>query len=108
MLFAANGVADEVKLVLNRCNIMFLHAETTAQSRLATYSKNGSAEHLFALIDLCILIERHKKFIFAGAGPRETEESEAPHGTERNYIRHEIRSPPVRTIGGRDFRDCRT
>lgn len=84
MLFAANGVADEVKLVLSRCNIMFLHAETTAQSRLATYSKNGSAEHLFALIDLCKLIERHKKFILAGAGPRETEESEAPHGTERN------------------------
>ena len=46
---------------------MLLHAETTAQSRSATYGKNGSAEHLFALIDLCELIERHKKFILAHA-----------------------------------------
>jgi hypothetical protein len=49
---------------------MFLHAETTAQPRLATYSKNGSVEHLFALIDLCKLIERHKNFILAGAKPK--------------------------------------
>ena len=85
MCFAANRVADQCERLSNQeCNVMFLHTEITAHSRLPTYSKNGSAEHLFALIDLCILIERHKKFILAGAGPRETEESEAPHGTERN------------------------
>jgi len=37
---------------------MFLHTETTAHSRSATYCKNGSAEHLFALINLCLLITR--------------------------------------------------
>src|SRR6185437_9864040 len=41
--------------------IMFLHAETLAQSRSATYSEMGSAEHLFALINLC------KKFILKRA-----------------------------------------
>jgi hypothetical protein len=46
---------------------MFVHAETTVQSRLATYGKDGSAEHLFALLDLCKLIGRHKKFILARA-----------------------------------------
>ena len=46
---------------------MFLHAETLAQSRSATYSEMGTAEHLFALIDLCELIERHKKFILKRA-----------------------------------------
>jgi hypothetical protein len=43
--------------------IMFLHAETPAQSQSASYGKTSTAEHLFALIDLCELIERHKKFI---------------------------------------------
>ena len=37
---------------------MFLHAETLAQSRSATYSETGTAEHLFALINLCLLITR--------------------------------------------------
>ena len=46
---------------------MFLHGETLAQSRSATYSEMGTAEHLFALIDLCELIERHKKFILKRA-----------------------------------------
>jgi hypothetical protein len=36
------------------------------------------AEHLFALIDLCELIERHKKFILARAEPGETDESHFP------------------------------
>jgi len=36
------------------------------------------AKHLFALIDLCELIERHKKFILARAEPGETEESHFP------------------------------
>jgi hypothetical protein len=53
---------------------MFLHPQTTAQSRLRTYGKNGSAEHLFALIDLCKLIEQHKELILARAEPRETDE----------------------------------
>jgi len=51
---------------------MVLQADTTAQSRLAAESKSGSAEHLFALIDLCKLIERHKKFILTRVEPRET------------------------------------
>lgn len=42
---------------------MFLHPEKTARSRLAVYGKDGSVEHLFALIDLCKLIDRHKKSI---------------------------------------------
>jgi hypothetical protein len=50
---------------------MFLHTETTAPSRSATYCKSGSAEHLSALIDLCLLIERHKKLILAPAEPLE-------------------------------------
>src|SRR5262245_55202284 len=41
-----------------------LHRETAALSRLATYNK-GSVEHLFALIDLCLLIERHNNWILA-------------------------------------------
>ena len=40
---------------------MFLYDET-AQSPSATCGKDGSVEHLFALIDLCKLIEQHKKF----------------------------------------------
>jgi len=46
-------------LVSNRsCNIVFLHIEIRAHSRLPSYSKNASAEHLFELINLCLLIER--------------------------------------------------
>ena len=41
-----------------------LHGKTAALSRLATYNK-GSVEHLFALIDLCLLIERHNNWILA-------------------------------------------
>jgi hypothetical protein len=54
---------------------MFLYAETTGQSRL-TYSEKGSAEHLFALIDLCELIKRHKKFILACANPADAQRIE--------------------------------
>ena len=43
---------------------MSLHRETAALSRLAAYNK-GSVEHLFALIDLCLLIERHNNWILA-------------------------------------------
>ena len=45
---------------------MLLDAETTGQSRSRCREK-GSAEHLFALIGLCELIERHKKFILKRA-----------------------------------------
>ncbi len=48
---------------------MFLHTEITAHSCVPTYSKNGSPEHLSALINLCLLIERHKKLILARAEP---------------------------------------
>ena len=62
---------------------MFLHAETLAQSRSATYSEMGSAEHLFALIDLCELIERHKKFILNRAqSSRRTKNRGFRNGTE--------------------------
>ena len=37
---------------------MYLHNEITAHPRWATYRRNGSAEHLFALINLCLLITR--------------------------------------------------
>jgi len=64
---------------------MFLHAETTAQSRLATHSENGSAEHLFTLIDLCELIERHKKFILAHAlSSRPPKNRTSRNGTPRS------------------------
>jgi hypothetical protein len=42
---------------------MFSASEKTARSRLAVYGKDGSVEHLFALIDLCKMIDRHKKSI---------------------------------------------
>ncbi len=56
---------------------MFLHAET-AQSRSATCGKDGSVEHLFALIDLCKLIEQHKKFILGRAEPLENDDLGVP------------------------------
>jgi hypothetical protein len=43
--------------------IMFLRTGITARSRVPAYSKDGSPEHLFTLINLCLLIERHKKLI---------------------------------------------
>ena len=64
---------------------MFLHGETLAQSRSATYSEMGSAQHLFALIDLCELIERHKKFILKHAQSSGRKESKVPQcGTEES------------------------
>ena len=62
---------------------MFLRAEKLAQPRSATYSEMGSAEHLFALINLCELIERHKKFILKRAQSSGHKESKIPQcGTE--------------------------
>jgi hypothetical protein len=68
------------------CNIML----TTKQSLLATKIEKGSAEHLFALIDLCRLIERHKKFILPHAKPREIDKSRS---TEITALQGEIRDP---------------
>jgi len=78
------------------CNIMFPHSETTTQSPLATNIKKGSAQHLSALIDLCELIERHKKFILARTEPRETDESFrtdviASQGDARQFERPRLR-----------------
>jgi len=67
---------------------MFLDAEM-AQSRSATCGKDGSAEHLFALIDLCKLIEQHKRFILRRAEAFENDESEVPDG--QREVRYEIR-----------------
>jgi len=79
MCFAANRVADQCERLSNQeCNVMFLHTEITAHSRLPTYSKNGSAERLYALINLCLLIERHKKSILAPAEPEGSAESKIP------------------------------
>jgi hypothetical protein len=64
---------------------MFLHAKTLAQSHPATYSETGTAEHLFALIDLCELIERHKKFIVNRAqSSRRTKNRGFLNGTEES------------------------
>ena len=60
------------------CNVMFLHTEITTHSRVPTYSKNGSPEHLSTLINLCLLIERHKKLIVARAEPGRSAESNIP------------------------------
>jgi hypothetical protein len=71
---------------------MFLHVETSALSRLATYSEKGSAEHLFALIDLCELIERHKKFILTCAQPsRHTKNRGFRNGTPRSQTGNWVR-----------------
>ena len=66
---------------------MFLHAEKMARSRSVTYGKDGSVEHLFALIDLCKLIEQHKKFILGHAEPLENMNRRSPNGTQRSLIR---------------------
>jgi hypothetical protein len=63
-------------LVSTGISLMFLHAETLAQSRSSTYGEDGSAEQLFALIGLCELIERHKKFILACANPADAQRIE--------------------------------
>ena len=66
-----------------KSTIMFPHPETLAQSHSATYSETGTAEHLFALIDLCELIERHKKFILNRAqSSRRTKNRGFRNGTE--------------------------
>jgi hypothetical protein len=55
---------------------MLPHAEITAYARMRKYVKNGSAEHLSALINLCFLIARHKKLILARAKSRRYFEAE--------------------------------
>jgi hypothetical protein len=49
--------------------------KTTAYSRAETSGKSGSAEHLSALIDLCLLIEQHKQLILLPAERGRTAES---------------------------------
>jgi hypothetical protein len=78
--------------------IMFLHAETLAQSRSATYSEMGSAEHLFALINLCELIERHKKFILKRAqSSRHTKNRRFRNAVLRSQTRNSVAACPYRT-----------
>jgi hypothetical protein len=63
--------------------VMFLCTETPAQSQSATYGETGTAKHLFALIDLCELIEPHKKFVVNRAqSSRRTENRGFRNGTE--------------------------
>jgi hypothetical protein len=78
---------------------MFLHAETLAQSHSATYSEMGSAEHLFfALIDLCELIERHKKFIIKRAqSSRHTKNRGFRNGVPRSQMPNSVAARPYRT-----------
>jgi hypothetical protein len=76
--------------------IMLLHTETLAQSRSSTYCENSSAEHLFALIDLCKLIERHKKLILACADPADGPRIEDSASRYRG-VRRGIRSSPLLT-----------
>ncbi len=77
---------------------MFLHAETLAQSRSATYGENGSAEHLFALIDLCELIERHKKFILKRAqSSRHLKNRRSRNGVPRSQTRNSVAACPYGT-----------
>ena len=76
---------------------MFLHAETLAQSHSATYSETGTAEHLFALIDLCELIERHKKFILNRARPADAQRIEGSAMVPRSQTRNSIAASPYRT-----------
>ena len=64
---------------------MFLHAEKMARSRSVTYGKDGSVEHLFALIDLCKLIEQHKKFILGHAEPLENIKSKVPEWNTEKF-----------------------
>ena len=74
------------------CNIMFLHTEIMAHPRRATYRRNGPAEHLFELINLCLLIERHGTFILAPAESGGISESRALSGNAQKLVRH-TRSP---------------
>jgi len=63
---------------------MFLHTEITAYSRVPNYITNGSVEHLSALINLCLLIERHKKLILARPNLERPLKSKIPR---RNIMR---------------------
>jgi hypothetical protein len=77
---------------------MFLHAETMAQAHSATYSEIGTAEHLFALIGLCELIERHKKFILERAqSSRHTKNRGFRDGVPRSQTRNSVAACPYRT-----------
>jgi len=77
---------------------MLLHSETLAQSRSATYSEMDSAEHLFALIDLCELIERHKKFILKRAqSSRHTKNRGFRNGVPTSQTRNSVVASPYRT-----------
>src|ERR1700722_17037152 len=83
--------------------IMFLHAETLAQSRSATYSEMGSAEHLFALINLCELIERHKKFILKRAqSGRYTKNRRFRNAVLRSQTRNSVAALSSQNVIGRD------
>ena len=77
---------------------MFLHGETLAQSRSATYGETGTAEHLLALIGLCELIERHKKFILKRAqSSRHTKNRRFRNAVLRSQMRNSVAACPYRT-----------
>jgi hypothetical protein len=96
MLFSAKRMTNVGECSSQReSTIMFLHAETLAQSRSATYSETGTAEHLFALIDLCELIERHKKFILKRAQSSRHTKNRFRNAVLRSQTRNW--SPPVLT-----------
>ena len=77
---------------------MFLDAETLAQSRSATYGESGTAEHLFALIGLCELIERHKKFILKRAQSSRHRKNRGFHnGVPRSQTPNSVVASPYRT-----------
>jgi hypothetical protein len=76
---------------------MFLRAEKLAQPRSAAYSEMGSAEHLSALIDLCELIERYKKFILKRAQSSGHKESKVPHAVPRSHTRNSVAAYRYRT-----------
>ena len=99
MLFSAKRITNVGECSSQReLTIMFLHAETLAQSRSATYSEMGSAEHLFALIDLCELVERHKKFILKRAqSSRHTKNRRFRNAVLRSQTRNSVAACPYRT-----------
>src|SRR6202045_3109810 len=99
MLFSSKRMTNVGECSSQReSTIMFLHAETLAQSRSATYSEMGSAEHLFALINLCELIERHKKFIFKRAqSSRHTKNRRLRNAVLRSQTRNSVAAYAYRT-----------
>jgi hypothetical protein len=50
--------------MLTRPRLLLVPA-TSLGGKKCGYGKVGSAEHLFALINVCLLIERHKRMILA-------------------------------------------